>query len=141
MAIKSVSKRPIKYIPAYAGNRESENPLWVLITPLTRAEADAYTQSTRFQQKKGFRGEWESNAVQVQKRQFLDNVKEVHNFIDAETGEEITSVLRFYEEAPFDLIEEIISVLLDISQLGEEERKNLSSQSAGLIKEKTGTAS
>jgi hypothetical protein len=140
MAIKSTSKKTLKYVPAYAGNREDSNPLWVSISPLTRSEADEYTQSTRFFQRKGFRGEWESNSVQVQKRQFLENVKEVHNFIDSEssTGDEISDVNRFYNEAPFDLIEEILSVLLDVSQLGGDERKNSQLPSGSVIPEKDG---
>lgn len=125
MTIKSTSREPVIYVPAYDGNRDDEKPLSVVITPLSRQEADKYTKSTSFTQKKGYRGEWESNAVVVQKRQFISNVKEVHNFIDNESGEEITDIGRFYNEAPHDLIEEILTCILDESQIEEKERKNL----------------
>ena len=33
-----------------------------------------------------------SNAISIQKRQFLDNVKKVTNFLDSDNGEEITDI-------------------------------------------------
>lgn len=124
MAIKSVPREPVSFTPAYNGNREDSNPLWIKLKFLTRGEADVYSQKTRFTQKKGFRGEWESNTSAIQKRQFLDNVLEVHNFLDSATNEEITEIDKFYNEAPFDLIEEITNAILDVSQLTEEDTKN-----------------
>lgn len=123
MAIRKVQTEPVKYVPAYGGNREDPDPLWVMITPLDREQADKYAKSTRFAKKKGFRDEWESNAISVQKKQFINNVKEVHRFLD-ESDTEITDILDFYNTAPQDLIEEIISCLLDNSQIEDIERKN-----------------
>ena len=124
MAIKSVSKNDIIFIPAYAGNREDSNPLTVTIHSMSRGEADIYAKKTRYFQRPGSKGEWDSNSLSIQKRQFLDNVKKVTNFLDADSGEEITDIERFYEEAPHPLIEEIIEAVVDISTLKEAEIKN-----------------
>ena len=124
MAIKSVSKKEVIYIPAYAGNREDSKPLTVTIHPLTRADADRYAKKTRYFQRPGSKGEWDSNALDIQKRQFLENVLKVSNFLDSDTNEEITDIERFYEEAPHPLIEEIIEAVVDISTLKEAEIKN-----------------
>lgn len=124
MSIKSVSKESIKYVPVYAGNREDKDPLWVMTHPLNRAEFDRYAKKTKYFQKPGGRGEWDSNALDVQKKQFIDNVSEVHGFIDADNGEVITNIERFYEEAPHPLIDEILQAILDISQMKDSEIKN-----------------
>ncbi len=124
MSIKSVSKGDIVFIPVYSGNREDENPLSVTIHPLNRCEADVYTKKLRYFQKQGVKGEWDSNALVVRKKQFTDNVKSVKNFIDSETNTEITDIERFYEEAPNQLIEEITEAILDVSTLKEVEIKN-----------------
>jgi len=122
--IKSVSRESIKFVPAYSGNREDENPLYVMIHSLNRMEFDKYAKKTKYFQKPGGRGEWDSNAFEVQKKQFTENVSEVHNFIDSETGTEITSIEKFYEESPHALIDEILQAILDISQMRDFEIKN-----------------
>ena len=124
MAIKSVSKNAVTFIPAYAGNREDTKPLTVVIHSLSRAEADKYAKRTRYFQRPGSKGEWDSNALEIQKKQFCDNVTKVSNFLDSETGEEITDIEHFYEEAPHPLIEEIIEAIVDISTLKDAEIKN-----------------
>ena len=124
MAIKSVSKGEVAFVPAYSGNREDSKPLIVTIHSLSRSEADEYAKRTRYFQRPGNKGEWDSNALSVQKKQFCDNVKSVKNFLDAESGEEITDIGRFYEEAPHPLIEEIIEAIVDISTLKDAETKN-----------------
>ena len=131
MAIKSVMEETIDYIPKYAGNRMQKDPLWVKIYPLTRAEADRYRDMITLEdQGGGFRqGRVKSNVRKVQRRQFTDNVREVHNFIHWKTNEEITGVEDFYEKAPDDLIEEIFDAMLNASILGEDEVKNSDSQS------------
>ena len=48
----------------------------------------------------------------------------MHNFLDSETGIEITSIERFYEESPHSLIDEILQAILDISQMRDSEIKN-----------------
>jgi len=108
MAIKNIAKKEIDFVPAYAGNREDENPLIVTITPLSRGEADKYTRRVKYFQRPGSKGEWDSNVLDVQKKQFVDNVKGVSNFIDSETDEMIKDIGRFYDEAPHALIEEIL---------------------------------
>lgn len=124
MAIKSVNKGDVIFIPTYSGNREDSNPLSVTIHFLNRSEADIYTKKLRYFQKQGSKGEWDSNSLVVRKKQFLDNVKSVKNFIDSETGDEITDIERFYEEAPNPLIEEIIEAIIDVSTLKDVEIKN-----------------
>lgn len=122
--IKSVRREPQKFIPSYNGNRDDEDPLWVKIMPLNRDQADRYANLTNFKQKKGSKGEWKSNAIAVQKKQFTENVTEVYGFNDAENDSPITDINRFYNEAHNELIEEILTVLLDSSQLEDQERKN-----------------
>lgn len=124
MAINSVSKNDVIFIPAYNCNREDAKPLTVTIHPLSRGEADIYAKKTRYFQRAGSKGEWDSNSLSIQKKQFLDNVKKVTNFLDSDSGEEITDIERFYEEAPHQLIEEIIEAIVDISQLKDNEVKN-----------------
>lgn len=122
--IKSVSKESVKFVPCYSNNREDENPLYVMLHPLNRMEFDKYAKKTKYFQKPGSRGEWDSNALEVQKKQFIDNVSEVCGFIDSETNVPITSIEKFYEEAPHPLIEEILQAILDISQMRVDEIKN-----------------
>ncbi len=122
--IKSVSKKEVVYVPAYAGNREDSDPLSVTIHPLTRADADIYAKKTKFFQRPGSKGEWDSNAIVIQRQQFIENVKSVKGFLDSETGQEITDIIRFYEEAPHLLVEEIVEAIIDISRLKEIEIKN-----------------
>ena len=124
MAIRSVSKKELVFIPAYAGNREDVNPLSVAIHSLSRAEADEYAKRTRYFQRPGNKGEWDSNALSIHKKQFLDNVIKVINFIDSDSGEAIIDIGRFYDEAPHPLIEEILEAIVDISQLKDNEVKN-----------------
>ena len=124
MAIKSVSKGSVKFVPSYAGNREDSNPLTVTIHSLSRADADIYSKKTRYFQRQGSKGEWDSNSLIIQKKQFLDNVSEVHNFLDSETGDAITDIEAFYDQAPHSLIEEIIEAIVDISSLKDNEAKN-----------------
>ena len=124
MSIKSVSKNDITFTPAYAGNRDDNNPLVVIIHSMSRGEADTYAKRTRYFQRPGSKGEWDSNSLSIQKKQFCDNVKSVKNFLDAETGEEITDIEVFYDSAPHPLIEEIIEAIVDISSLKDNEAKN-----------------
>lgn len=124
MSIKSVAKGEVVFVPAYAGNREDSNPLTVTIHPMSRGDADEYAKKTRYFQRPGNRGEWDSNALTIQKKQFTDNVKAVSNFLDADGGAEITDVERFYDEAPHPLIEEILEAILDVSRLKDAEIKN-----------------
>ncbi len=122
--IKSVGKEEIEFIPIYAGNRDDKSPLSVIIHPLNRRDADIYAKKTKFFQRPGSKGEWDSNVLDIQKKQFLENVKSVKGFIDYETGAEITDVTRFYEEAPHQLIEEILGAIIDVSNLKDNEIKN-----------------
>ena len=124
MSIKSVSKNDVIFIPAYAGNHEDIKPLTVTIHSLSRADVDMYAKKTRYFQRVGSKGEWDSNLLVVQKKQFLDNVKKVTNFLDSDSGEEITDIEQFYDQAPHPLIEEIIEAIVDISQLKDAEIKN-----------------
>lgn len=142
MAIKSVPEETVDYIPVYGGNRneKEEEQTWVRIKPLSRAEADSYRNQIKFkEQRGGFRQQrLETNIREVQKKQFLDNVFEVHNFLDYKTNKEITEIEEFYKKAPDDLVEEIFDAMLNASQLGEDEVKNFESQSGGLIQEPNG---
>ena len=124
MAIKSISKEAVKFVPVYSGNREDSNPLWVSIHPLSRIEVDVYSKRTKYFQKAGSRGEWDTNSLEVQKKQFLDNVLEVHNFLDCVSGEEIKDIERFYQESPSQLVEEILQAVMDVSVLKDQEVKN-----------------
>jgi len=136
MAIKSVPKETVDYIPAYGGNRDDkpDEQMWVKIQPLTRAEADRYRNQITWnsEQRRGFRQDKiKTNIREVQQHQFLDNVLEIHKFLDYETGKEITDVKEFYDRAPDDLVEEIFDAMLNASQLGDDEVKNSDSQSGG----------
>jgi len=110
--------------------------MWVKIQPLTRAEADRYRNQITWnsEQRRGFRQDKiKTNIREVQQHQFLDNVLEIHKFLDYETEKEITDVKEFYDRAPDDLVEEIFDAMLNASQLGDDEVKNSDSQSGGSI--------
>ena len=68
MAIKSVSKSDIIFIPAYAGNREDANPLTVTIHSMSRADADILCKKTRYFQRPGSKGEWDSVMLFLYKK-------------------------------------------------------------------------
>ena len=142
MPLRSVPTDTIDYVPAYGGNRNDKDQMWVKIHPLTRGEADSYRNQIKFKESRGgFRqGRLETNIRDVQKKQFIENVMEIHNFLDYKTEKEITDVTEFYDKAPDDLVEEIFDAMLNASQLGEEEVKNFDSQSGGLKAEKDGIA-
>jgi len=136
MALKSVPQETIDYIPSYAGNRDDKDPMWVRIQPLNRKEADYYRNQIQFtdqSQRGGFRqrGGMKTNIREVQKKQFTENVVEIHGFVDFKTDAEITDIKEFYDKAADDLIEEIFDAMLNASQLGEDEVKNSESQSGG----------
>jgi len=140
MPIKSMPKNEIIYVPEYSGNRDDPQPLWVKIRPLTRRESDQYRKQIRYWRRKGFRDQWESNLPEIEKRQFLDHVLEVHNFVDYETEEEITDIERFYDEAPDELITEIFNAMLDASTFSEEELKNFRQLAVGSSAASSGNA-
>ena len=145
MTLKSVPKETMDYIPAYGGNRDEkpDEQMWVKIQPLTRAEADRYRNQITWsnEQRRGFRQDKiKTNIREVQQKQFMDNVVEIHGFLDYETEKEITDVKEFYDRAPDDLIEEIFDAMLNASQLGEDEVKNSGWRFGGQSKAETGTA-
>lgn len=143
MALKSVPEETIEYIPAYGGNRDDDDPTWILIQPMNRKESDSYRKRIEFKDRGGgFRGQGrlQSNVNEIQRNQFVDKVLEIHNFLDYKTGKEIADVREFYDVAPDDLIEEIFNAILNASTLGENEIKNSDSQSAGSSRGKVGAA-
>ena len=122
MALRIPKLDWMKYTPKYMGNDQDPDPFTVEIKPLSHGEVAKYGQKIERKAKRGFRGQETTNALAVQKRQFIDNTKDFKNFFIGE--KEIIEAAEFYEEAPFPLVQEILEVMEEVSELTEQERKN-----------------
>lgn len=113
----------VLYTPAYNGNRDSDDPMTVEIHPLSHGEVVKYTDSIHAQQRPGFKGQIQSNASSVQRRQFKDNIRDPKNIIGL-SGSPVTTAEQLYDDVPFDLVKELIDAMEDISRLSDGEIKN-----------------
>ncbi len=126
MAIITFSRDTlIDYVPAYGGNRDSDNPCVVRIRFVSYAKVQEYTRILA-SRAKGIRQDDFSRmreiAGEVQKKQFVENVDSVENFLV--DGQPIKDAGLFYEHAPSELIHEVIKAMEDSAKLTEGQRKN-----------------
>ena len=113
----------IEYVPAYGGNRESENPCVVRLryVPYSRVQHYAKLLSARA---KNFNdaSKVAEAGQEVQKKQFAENVEAVSGYFIGDR--EVTDASEFYETADTELVIEIIRAMESQSKLSEGQRKN-----------------
>lgn len=122
MAIVSFDKEKVtEYVPA--SQRGSEDPcvIGVKFVPFGRVKEYASIISTRT---KGISDPLRVKeiALEVQKRQFLENIASVKNFFIGDR--EVTGVEEFYENADAELIYELIQAMESSAKLSEGQKKN-----------------
>lgn len=124
MAIISFDKdAPTDYIPAYGGNRDSENPCVVSLrfVPYSRVQHYSKIISTRA---RGINdpGKISELSREVQKQQFCENVDSISGYFIGQR--EVTSPDEFYDTADTDLVLEIIKAMESSARLTDGQRKN-----------------
>lgn len=124
MAIISFDKDAIiEYVPAYGGNRESDNPCVVRLkfVPYSRVQHYAKILSARAKNLNDASKMAEAGQ-EIQKKQFTESVEAVSGYFIGE--KEITDPSEFYNTADTELIIEIIRAMESQSKLSEGQRKN-----------------
>ncbi|MEK6532100.1 MAG: hypothetical protein AABZ23_06390 [Deltaproteobacteria bacterium] len=126
MAIISFSKDVlVDYVPAYGGNRESDNPCVVRIRFVPYGRVQDYSRLVAAKAK-GLSSNDISKineiTADIQKKQFIENVDSVDHFML--DGREVKDASLFYEYAPKELIYEIIRAMEDSAKLSDGQRKN-----------------
>lgn len=113
---------PIDYIPAYAGNRDSDNPCIVKLKFVPYAKVQEYSRLISIKAK-GIPERFAEANREYQKKQFIENIESVSGYFIS--GKEITTANELYETAPAELIYELIRAMEDAAKLSEGQRKNL----------------
>lgn len=111
----------VTYMPAYGGNRDSDDPMTVEIHPLSFAETAKYTDAVHVKQRA--RGHMETNTSKVTRRQIVENVRNPQNVIGI-SGNRVETSAQLHDDTPSDLVKEILNAIEDISTLTEGEVKN-----------------
>ena len=124
MAIISFSPDTIiEYVPAYGGNRDSDEPCIVKMRFVSYAKVMAYSKLIDAKSKGTTDSEKRMEiSREIQKQQFVENVESVSGFLL--DGKTIITASEFYDNAPFALIIEIIRAMEDSAKLSEGQRKN-----------------
>ena len=124
MAIISFDKDTvIDYIPAYGGNRESDNPCIIRLKFLPFAKVQHYDGLKAARLKGiGAPGKIQEITFEIVKKQFVENVESVSGYF---VGiKEVTDPTEFYDSADVFLIAEIVDAMPSIQKLTEGQRKN-----------------
>lgn len=115
----------VVYIPAWRGNRDSDNPFTVSITPLSRGDIERYAEMIHSEPVRGFRNRTKSNSGAIQRRQFLENVVSIDGLVHPRLKSPITTAKDLYDSPGMNnLISEIIEAMEDESTLEEGLEKN-----------------
>jgi hypothetical protein len=125
MAIISFDKDVlIDYIPAYGGNRDSEDPCVVRLkfVPYSRVQEYSRLLAARAGGTTGDAVKAVNLSQSVQKKQFVENVASVSGYYIGER--EVEGAEEFYESADTELVTEIIRAMENIHKLSEGQRKN-----------------
>ncbi len=114
----------IDYIPAYGGNRESEDPCVVRLkfVPYSRVQEYSRLLAARASGAAGDAVKTVNLSQSVQKKQFVENVASVSGYYIGER--EVSGAEDFYESADTELVTEIIRSMENIHKLSEGQRKN-----------------
>jgi len=125
MAIVSFDKDVlIDYVPAYGGNRDSEDPCVVRLkfVPYSRVQEYSRLLAARAGGATGDAVKTVNLSQSVQKKQFVENVASVSGYYIGER--EVSGPEDFYESADTELVTEIIRSMENIHKLSEGQRKN-----------------
>ncbi len=124
MAIISFDKDAVvDYIPAYGGNRDSDDPCVVKMKFVPYSRVQDYSRLI-VARTKGINDPLRATEVtqSVQRKQFVDNIEAVHNYFVGE--EEVVDAGRVYDTADTEFIIEIIRAMESHSKLTEGQVKN-----------------
>ncbi len=124
MAIISFDKDTVvDFVPAYGGNRDSEEPCVISLrfVPYSRVQHYSRILAART---KGMSDPSRITEVtqEVQEKQFCDSVESIHGYYVGE--KEVTDAKEFYATADTDLVLEVIRAMESQSKLTEGQRKN-----------------
>lgn len=112
----------VDYMPAYAGNRESDNPCVVRLKFVPYAKVQEYGRLLAIKAKAAGQEKLGEIGRDMQKRQFIENVESVSGYYVG--SREVTDASEFYDTAPADLIFEVLKAMADSAKLNEGQRKN-----------------
>ncbi len=114
----------VDYIPAYGGNRDSDDPCVVLLKFVPYSKVQEYSRILAARANSGTGDAVKTvNLTQgLQRRQFIENVASVSGYYIGER--EVTDPEEFYDSADTELVTEIIRAMENIHRLSEGQRKN-----------------
>lgn len=112
----------IDYIPAYGGNRESEDPCVVRMRFVPYKRIQHYASIMRQEASRGTGASMTEIQDAIQKRQFVESVDSISGYYVGER--ETQTAAEFYDSAPAELVVEIIKAMESSARLSEGQRKN-----------------
>ncbi|MBI5237770.1 MAG: hypothetical protein HY887_05035 [Deltaproteobacteria bacterium] len=112
----------VDYMPAYGGNRESDNPCVVRLKFVPYAKVQEYGRLIALKAKGVGQEKLSEIGRDIQRRQFTENVESVSGYYVG--AREVADASEFYDTAPADLIYEVIKAMEDSAKLSEGQRKN-----------------
>lgn len=121
----------IEYVPDYEDNRslKEEEQIVVEVHGLSYGEQQKYAEQTKLLGKGGKKG-FKTNASEVNKKMFLDNVRKITNLTfstgEASNKQPCTSPGQLWTDGPPELVQDIVDAIQDRSHLEEGDIKNLS---------------
>lgn len=113
----------IDYIPAYGGNRDSENPCIVRMKYIPYSRVQHYGKLLAAKAKNVHDAVKVAEAGQeIQRKQFVESVESISGY--SINGREVTTAEELYDTADTDLILELIRAMESQQKLSEGQRKN-----------------
>ena len=116
----------IDYIPAYGGNRDSDDPCVVRLRFVPYSRVQEYSRLLASRAAAAGSAQDAARTVNVtqtvQRRQFVENVASVSGYYIGQR--EVTDPEEFYDSADTELVTEIIRAMENIHKLTEGQRKN-----------------
>lgn len=124
MAIISFSKNAtVDFIPAYGGNRQSQDPCVFKLKYVPYSRVIEYQKVIASKIKGLTEPRARMDAIhEVQKQEFAESVLEVKNYLIDDVP--AASLEEVYDTAPEKLITEVLQAIEDAAKLNEGQRKN-----------------
>jgi len=114
----------IEYMPAYGGNRDSEDPCVVGIRFVSYSKIQHYSRVISAKTKGVTDPSKITEVTQgIQRKQFVENVENIVGYFVG--SKEVTEPGEFYDTADTDLVLEIIQAMESVVKLTEGQVKNL----------------
>lgn len=131
MAIISFDKDAlVDYMPAYGGNRESEDPCIVRMKFVPHSRAQHYSRVISHKVKASADpGKIPEISHEVQRKQFVESVESVSGYFIG--SREVTDPGELYDTADGDLVIELLRAMESQQKLSEGQIKNSQPPSAG----------